>query len=579
MIKVSDLSFSFPQKVLFDKISFSLMEAQHCAFIGASGSGKSTLLNLLLDPEEYMFDGKLEKDTDCRTGYVNQFSVVEKSDDITVLDFIGEAFFSVLQEISSICAEMEITSVPDPLLEKYQRALDAYDAMGGEDFERQINKQLSLSGLMHKKTQAVSKLSGGEFKLVQIIKEMLSQPDLLMMDEPDVFLDFENLDALKNLINAHRGTLLVITHNRHLLNHCFNKIIHLENTELQEYEGRYVDYHYSLMQSKIELMELALSDDEEMERNEQLITKLRIIATYNSEASRGKALKARVKVQERLAARKIKEPFVNIRQPSIRFEAHSIAVIEPVLKVKNYSVTFDSRLLEHVTFEINSNDKAAIIGANGTGKTTLLRDIFTQKHDTIYIKHGTQASYLSQVQGEMLNEANTIYDELFEAGFQTRTEIASYASDYGFDEESLSQKISSLSGGEKNMLQFAKIDTRKTHLLLLDEPTSHLDTYSQAAFEKAIEAYKGAILMISHDFNTIVNCMDYVLVIEDKTIRKMSIRKFRKMVYADHYDMDYLQNVQKKKVVESKIEIALKNKDFMQAKVLSEELGALIKAL
>jgi len=136
-----------------------------------------------------------------------------------------------------------------------------------------------------------------------------------------------------------------------------------------------------------------------------------------------------------------------------------------------------------------------------------------------------------------------------------------------------------LSGGEKNILQLAKISASKANMLLLDEPTSHLDTYSQLALEKAIENYNGAILMISHDFYSIANCMDYVLIIEDKTIRKMSIRKFRKMIYASHFDKDYLEIELKKKKLEERISLALIDNDFELAKVLSEELGEIIKLL
>lgn len=129
------------------------------------------------------------------------------------------------------------------------------------------------------------------------------------MDEPDVFLDFKNLNALKNLINAHKGTLLVITHNRYLLNHFFNKILHLENMEIQEFDGGYVEYNFSLLQTKIELQELAAADTEEIERNEILIDRLRELATENAEKFRGKTLRARVKFQERLEKRRIKAPF------------------------------------------------------------------------------------------------------------------------------------------------------------------------------------------------------------------------------------------------------------------------------
>ena len=579
MLKVDNLSYSFPEKTLYNNISFTLEDGQHCALIGTSGSGKSTLIDIIMDPEKYMFEGKLEMDPNCRIGYVSQFLPPDKAKETTVFEYISEAFIKLQDEITSICTEMETASDIDPLLEKYQQAIDAFDAIGGDDFENNINKKLNLANLLKHKDLMISELSGGEFKLIQVIKEMLTHPDLLIMDEPDVFLDFENLNALKNLINAHKGTLLIITHNRYLLNHCFNKIIHLENMELQEFDGRYIDYNFSLLQTKIELQELSVADDAEIERNNLLINKLRSIATTDSSPARGKSLKARVKIQERLEERRIKAPFVAIKQPDICLTADHETPETIVLKVNDYSVAFDEMLLENVNFEIKSTDKVALIGSNGTGKTTLLRDIYKNNHDSIEINPDATVAYLSQLQGEILNESNTILEEFKDAQFETYPEVSAYLSSYGFDEESLHQKIGSLSGGEKNILQLAKVAASKANLLLLDEPTSHLDTYSQIALEKAIENYNGAILMISHDYYSIINCMDYVLLIENKTIRKISMRKFRKMIYANHFNKDYLEIEQKKKSVETKIALALKETDFELAKKLSVELESLIKLL
>ena len=577
MIKVDNLSYSFPQKDLYNKISFTLENGQHCAFIGSSGSGKSTLVSILMDPERYMFDGTLEMDTNCRIGYVSQFSQLDKTKDTTVFEYIGEEFIKLQNEITSICTEMETSSDIDALLEKYQQALDAFAAIGGDDFESNINKKLNLANLIKLEHQMVSELSGGEFKLIQVIREMLNRPDLMIMDEPDVFLDFDNLNALRNLINSHKGILLIITHNRYLLNHCFNKIIHLENMELQEFNGRYIDYNFSLLQCKIELLELSIADTEEIERNDIIIDRLRYISSYHTEASRGKSLNARVKLQERLEARRIKAPFLDMKQPKISLVTDNEIEETIALRVNDYSVAFDDMLLKNVSFEIKSTDKVALIGANGTGKTTLLRDIFKNNHASIEINDSVVLAYLSQLQGEILNESNTIMEEFIDAGFKTYDEIRSYLSNYAFDEEDVNQKIGSLSGGEKNLLQLAKISASKANLLLLDEPTSHLDTNSQIALEKAIKNYKGAILMISHDFYSIVNCMDYVLIIKDKTIRKMTMRKFRKMIYASHFDRDYLEIELKKKSVEARIELALQSNDFELAKVLSVELEELIK--
>ncbi|WP_427180542.1 ABC-F family ATP-binding cassette domain-containing protein [Paenibacillus sp. TC-CSREp1] len=579
MINVEHLSFSFPQKELYKNISFTLEEGQHCAFIGTSGSGKSTLIEILMDPDRHLFEGKLEIDPDCKIGYVSQFSQVDPTRDMTVFEYIGEEFIKLQDEITAIYAEMESASDMDSLLEKVQSAMDALDAMGGDDFESTIHKQLNLANLLKLKDASISSLSGGEFKLIQVMKEMLRRPDLMIMDEPDVFLDFENLNALKKLINSHKGMLLVVTHNRYLLNHCFNKIIHLENMELQEFDGRYIEYNFSLLQTKIELQEIAVAEAEEIERYDGVIENLRAIATINSEASRGRALKARVKFQERLEARRIKAPFVDIKQPNIRFGLIHKVEDSIAIKVNNYSVSFDELLLQDVNFEIKSTDKVAIIGPNGTGKTTLLRDIFKNNQPSIEMNDDINVAYLSQLQGETLKESNTILHEFIDAGFETYDKIRAYLVNYGFEGEILDQKIQSLSGGEKNMLQLAKAAGVQADLLLLDEPTSHLDIYSQIALERAIEEYQGAILMVSHDFYSVVNGMDYVLIIEDKTIRKMSMRKFRQMIYASHFNKDYLQNEQKKKAVEMQIELALKDTDFERAKGLVDELEGIIKQL
>ena len=579
MIKVDNLSYSYPQRDLYKDVSFTLEEGQHCAFIGASGSGKSTLIDIIMDSENYLFDGKLEMEPNLKIGYVSQFSQRDKTKEITVFEYIAEPFIKLQEKIATLCDEMGTSDDIETLLEKYQEALDAFDAIDGDNFENNINKKLNLANLNNHKDRMIHELSGGEFKLIQVIKEMLNSPDLMIMDEPDVFLDFENLNSLKNLINSYKKTILVITHNRYLLNHCFNKIIHLENMELQEFDGRYIDYNFSLLQTKIELQEMAIADEEEIARNEALNEILREKATYNAEASRGRALKARVKIQERLEARRIKAPFVDIKQPYINLSTDNEIEETTALKVENLAIAFDETLLENVNFEIKSTDKVAIIGTNGVGKTTLLKEIFKNNNNAIKVDENIEMSYLSQMQGDVINESNTILQEFYDVGFETYGEIRRYLGKYGFDADILTQKIDSLSGGEKNILQLAKVSASRANLLLMDEPTSHLDIYSQMALEKAIADYKGAILMISHDYHFIVNCVDYVLLIEDKTIRKMSMRKFRKMIYANHFDKDYLQIEEKKKTVELKIASALKDTDFERAKTLSEELEKLIKLM
>lgn len=583
MIQVEKLSYGFPEKELYKDISFTIEDGQHCALIGSNGTGKTTLIDMLLDDEKYMYEGKIVRDSSLRTGYVSQVQKAEKNQDLSVFDFLAEVFVKNQEENARLCEEMATSENLEEVFERYQKVLDEFQAMDGDHYESNIKKQLKIAGLSKLENLPLSSLSGGEYKLVQVVKQMLMQPNLLIMDEPDVFLDFHNLNGLRDLINSYKGTLIVITHNRYLLNHCFNKILHLEDTDIQEYDGGYVDYNFDLLLKKIELQELSQKDEEEIERTKKMVERLRADATKIDNATKGRALKAKVTQLRRLEERKIKAPFVELREPNIVLPEvigkgvnEEYKEPEVLLRVSNYEVAFDELLLENVSFEIKEGERVAIVGPNGTGKTTLLRDLIRNENEAIVFSEKAKPGFLSQLHGETLNEENTIYEEFEELGFETKASIKEFLEDYCFTEEDLDKKIEVLSGGEKNLLQLAKIAVGDANILILDEPTSHLDTYAQVALEKAIEAYKGAVLMVSHDFYSIANSVDYVLYVEEKTIRRMRIRSFRKMIYENHFDKDYLELEQKKKELEMRIEKCLQSADFEGAKDLSEELAKII---
>ncbi len=580
MIKAKKLTFGFSSTYLFQNIAFTLEDNCHCVLIGSNGAGKTTLTNIIKEPESYIFDGKLDMGGAGRVGYVSQFAIREGDQSVTVYDYLSRDFIELENAISEACAQMECSDDLDAVMERYQELLDESAAIDADNYDVNIHQQLRLAALTSKTDLELEKLSGGELKLVQVIRQMLRRPGLLIMDEPDVFLDFENLNGMRDLINAYKGTLLVVTHSRYLLAHCFDKIWHLENCDLQEFEGTFDEYNHSRLQKKIDIQLASKADDDEIQRVTALVDALRERAEETAETVHGRMLKGKVSYLGRLMNRRIKPPFVEIRRPEISFPETEISQ-EPIelLKVEDYSLSFEDTLLEHVSFSIHSGEKVALVGANGTGKTSLLRDIWSGTHPSIHFSESALPAFFSQLHSEILNEKNTIYDELFAAGFDTKTQAEEHLEKYFFDPDSLGRKVGQLSGGEKNLLQLAKLAAGKANLLLLDEPSSHLDTFAQIALEDAIDAYPGAVLMVSHDFFNIVNCADTILFVENGGVRPMSARAFRKMIYKRHFSKDYLEFDKQKKELETQIAKRLEAGSCEEAQKLCNKLALLVEQL
>ena len=578
MINAEKLTFGYNSTLLFQNISFNLEENCHCAMIGSNGTGKTTLMNLIREPERYIFDGKITLDSVGRIGYVSQFAIREGDQSVTVYDYLCQDFQALEQAINDTCMEMESAEDFDAVMERYQNLLDESDAMDADNYEVNILKQLKLAELEDKASLELEKLSGGELKLVQIIRQMLRRPGLLIMDEPDVFLDFENLNGLRDLINAYKGTLLVVTHSRYLLAHCFDRIWHLENGDLQEFEGNFTEYNYSRLQKKIDQKVKATADEEEIQRINELIERIRKDASEIVDPSLGRTLKGKVSYLKHLQGWQIKAPFVEIRQPDIHLpDVENPEAPVELLMLQNYSLSFEEKLLEAVSFSVHSGEKVALVGANGTGKTSMLREIWKNQNPAIQFSEDATPAFFSQLHAEILSEQNTIYEELFASGFDTEAQVEAHLQNYCFDPDTLRRKVGQLSGGEKNLLQLAKLAASQANILLLDEPSSHLDTFAQIALEQAISDYKGAILMVSHDFYTIVNCADTILFVENGGIRPMSARAFRKMIYKKHFSKDYLELEILKKDLETRIEQNLESGDCVEAQRLCDKLAVIVE--
>ncbi len=610
MIRAEKLSFGYSSKKILDEISFSLEDNKHYALIGSNGAGKSTLAEIMMNPEAFLYDGKIITDDESRTGYAAQFCIRDKTQDCSVREYLSERFVENETAIDSVCEEMGRGDNIDALMEKYQKLLDLREAMDGENYESNIHKQLHISGMTYLKDYKLSQISGGEYKVLQIMREMLLSPDILILDEPDVFLDFGNLNSLCRMINGYRGILLVITHNRYLLNHCFDGILHLENGMLIQYDGNYTEYRCRRFREKLKLRKQYEEEQREIIRTQEMVNIFRKRATEMVNPDIGRTVNAKQSQLDRLKARHIEAPFIEIREPFIEFpdvkskktlpEAEAVSrgeaegrcsedgsaadllcgesaatIKKPVLKVEDYRLEYDESLLENISFEIFEGEKIAVAGKNGTGKTSLIRDILNNSHPAVHIDENVSYACLSQLVGDAGDEDKTVIQLMRDAGFYTEEDIILYLSMYCLDETDIYQKVGRLSGGEQNLLRIALIAASDAEFLILDEPTCQLDLYAQTALEKAISEFNGTVLMVSHDFYLISNCADSVMLIEDNTMRKMRTRKFRKMVYDKYFNLNYLETDKQKQRIETEINAAFIKKDFDNIEKLCDRLEEL----
>ncbi len=590
MIKVENLSYSFPEKDLYRKISFKIEEGDHAVLIGSNGTGKTTLLDMIINGEEYLYTGRIRMPENLKTGYVSQY--VEHDRDIIcpVFDYLARDFEDMLKEQEELCLEMEKAEDVENVLERYQKCLDDFASVDGDNYEVNIHRQLKMAGLTRIARVPVSRISGGEFKLIRIIRGMIRHPGLLILDEPDVFLDFDNLAGLRDLINAYPGTLLAVTHNRFLLNNCFDRILHLEGGDIQEFAGTYPAYRLALLSGKIERMEGAARDREEILRQQKLVDRMRKEATYIDNPAKGRQVKARASLLKRLEENAIKEPFLELRQPEIRLcpprgdltesaqesPAETAGSPQEVpkpargLEIRDYHLAYEDVLLDRVSLDLEAGVKAALAGPNGTGKTSLLEEIRRRNRDKISL------GFMSQVYHESFSPEDRVEDLFEQQGPDAPEDLEKYLESYCFSPEMAGQKIGQLSGGERNLLQLALLGIKDTEALLLDEPSSHLDLPGQAALEKAIREYPGTVLMVSHDFYTITNCMDVVYYVEDRGIRRMSARAFRKMIYRRYFPSQSVETEKRERDLEDKIQAALKNKDTGRAGKYLDQLADLM---
>ena len=521
LIKFKSIGKEYSGTWVLNNVSFEINAGQKIGLIGANGAGKTTLLKLLTSLEKPN-EGHIESTSKLRIGYVPQY--VEFDVDETVL----ECLLNDHRKLEKILREHEAALVDatdaqtEKAMDRYQEMRDQYDREGGDLFEAKAIAMVEALGLADKTDQQVSVLSGGEKNVLALTQALLKDPNLLILDEPGNHLDYIGLAWLDDFLKRFSGAILIVSHNRYLLDQVVDTVYELEHGKLASYPGNYTQYKH-IKQERLEAQIHAYKAYEnKLQSTTALVQKIRDIAQGRaSDKMWGKRLRSRQTQLDRLIAEAPPKPITHSRNVNIRFQTE-VSQATVALQVINYSKAFgDNELLRDANWEIGGSQRWALIGANGTGKTTLLKDILSfgdWSHPVIRVGPSMQIGYCSQNQ-EVLHPERTVYEEIMHVPDVQKEACLALLASFLFTDEDILKKVKNLSGGEKNRLQLARLMLLKPNFLILDEPTNHLDIHTCEAVENALINFKGTILAVSHDRYFLDKIVDHVAEIKDKQLQ------------------------------------------------------------
>ena len=514
-----NVSAHFGSQIVLERISLQIDESEKLGLIGRNGSGKTTLLNILTGNVEPTSGSVVVPDS-TTVGYVPQY--IDARDDVTVQDYLLEDYNRVSNELRRAEEALESANEADTAraLDVYQQALDAYDRMDGERFVDEARSILASMGLEGKHAQQIGSLSGGEQNVLSLTRALLTKPDLLLLDEPGNHLDFLGMAWLEDFLLRFRGAVLVVSHNRYLLDRVAGGILELENGRVTRYEGNYSAYRAQRLRGLLSQQSDYVANQKRLARLEELVHRFEQIARANSDPAWGRRLRARRSQLEREKRQAVEKPEFDTSAIRTRFDSAPTRA-NIAVRVRSYSRGYGEALLfEDAEMEINGGETVALVGANGTGKSTLLKDIVENGDwDSEHIRVGPsmKIGYSAQQQ-ETLDDDQTVVQQVREAAPMSNEAAFALLSALLFDHEDMSKLVGDLSGGERNRLQIARLMATKPNLLILDEPTNHMDIQSQEAVEEALEEFKGTLLVVSHDRYFLDKLAERVIEIRDRNM-------------------------------------------------------------
>lgn len=499
ILSCNNITKSFGTDIILDHVCFHINEREKAAVIGINGAGKSTLFKIIMG-ESAADSGEVIWAKDTAVGYLSQHQ--DLSTENSIYDEILSVKAGILrmeENLRRMEAEMKNAEgiELERLLSSYTRLNHEFELQNGYACRSEAVGVLKGLGFEEGEfSKKVSTLSGGQKTRVALGKLLLSNPDIILLDEPTNHLDMTSIAWLETFLSNYAGAVVIVAHDRYFLDRIVTKIIELDNTHAQVFEGSYSEYAVKKAALRKEQLAHYLNQQKEIHRQEEVIAKLR---SFNREKSIKRA-ESREKMLEKIE--RLEKPAEVNAEMGIRLEPRILSGND-VLTVCGLSKSFGHhQLFSSLDFEIKRGERTAIIGNNGTGKTTLLKLINNLlPADTGEIKLGAKVhiGYYDQ-EHQVLHMEKTIFEEIQdEYPHMDNTAVRNVLAAFLFTGDDVFKQIHSLSGGERGRVSLAKLMLSEANFLILDEPTNHLDIVSKEILENALISYTGTLLYVSHD--------------------------------------------------------------------------------